>query len=178
MKANGKSEEAMGRGISDDLRQYLEGIPPVTKADLGELRAAGEELAANPGFQAESLKSLFIEKVLLAMEEKGISKSELAKRWKKSRQYISKLLHEDRSVNFTIETMAELAHQLGLRIEIQMREARETARPIKSQLRKCEPTAASSQRRSSRTNGRGMARITAPSRAPSGAGRKVAAARK
>ena len=46
------------------------------------------------------------------MKELGVSQSELAKRMKVSRPYITKVLHQD--VNFSIRTAAKLANALKM----------------------------------------------------------------
>ena len=56
-----------------------------------------------------------------------MNQSELAKRWGKTRQYVSKLFNEDKRINFTIETMCELAHQLNRRLAIQVLEPNQVA---------------------------------------------------
>jgi transcriptional regulator with XRE-family HTH domain len=103
-----------------DIREYLATVPPVTEQDLAALRQAGEALDRDPGFQADYLKSLFVERMLGAMEELGETQSDLARRWNRSRQYVSKLFHEDKKVNFTIETLCELAHLLNRRVAIEV----------------------------------------------------------
>lgn len=105
--------------VPDDLRAYLERVPPVTSDDLTRLKAAAESLDDDPSFQAEFLKSLFVERMLERLNECNESQSDLARRWGKTRQYVSKLFNEDERVNFTIETMCEMAHQVGLRVDIQ-----------------------------------------------------------
>lgn len=104
--------------LSEDLRSYLESVEPLTQADVARLEKAAADLNADPGFQAELVKGLFVERILQALEERGESQSALAKRWGKSRQYLCKLLNEDKRVNFTIETMCEVVHHLGRRLEI------------------------------------------------------------
>jgi transcriptional regulator with XRE-family HTH domain len=103
---------------TQDLKKYLAGIPEVTTEDLEALRTAAKKLDQDPSFQADHLKSRFVEEILAAMEENGVNQTELANRWGKTRQYLSKLLNEDRRVNFTIETMCEVAHLLHRRVDI------------------------------------------------------------
>jgi len=106
--------------MSEDMKAYLGSTPEVTEADMEALRTAAQKLESDPAFQADYLKSRFVEQMLAAMEENGISKTELANRWGKSRQYISKLLNEDSHVNFTIETMCAFAHLLNRRVDLQV----------------------------------------------------------
>ena len=50
--------------------------------------------------------------ILLRMKELGVSQTELARRMKVSRPYITKVLHED--VNFSFRTAAKLAAALKM----------------------------------------------------------------
>ena len=56
--------------------------------------------------------SAFLRRILLRMKELGVSQSELAKRMKVSRPYITKVLHQD--VNFSFRTAAKLARALQM----------------------------------------------------------------
>jgi len=123
--------EIVGKEMSEDLKTYLNSIPEVTEAQLEALRTAGQKLENDPAFQADYLKSRFVEQMLAAMEESGVNQTELANRWGKSRQYISKLLNEDRRINFTIETMCEFAHLLNRRVDIQAVRPSEVAHVIR-----------------------------------------------
>jgi transcriptional regulator with XRE-family HTH domain len=118
-----------------DIREYLATVPPVTEQDLTALRHAGEALDHHPAFQADFLKSLFVERMLEAMEEIGETQSDLARRWNRSRQYVSKLFHEDKKVNFTVETLCELAHLLNRRVAIEVLREDEVAHVVR-----CMPT--------------------------------------
>ncbi len=106
--------------LSDSLKEYLAQIPPVSDADREALSAAGKRLENDPEFQADVLKSMYVEQILEALEVSGETQSQLALRWGKSRQYVSKLFNESRRVNFTIETMTTLAHLVGRRLEIRV----------------------------------------------------------
>lgn len=114
------TKQPLSADLPDDLREYLATVPPVSEQDIEALRKAGEALDRDPAFQADYLKSLFVERMLEAMEEIGESQSALARRWNRSRQYVSKLFHEDKKVNFTIETLCELAHLLNRRVAIEV----------------------------------------------------------
>jgi ribosome-binding protein aMBF1 (putative translation factor) len=108
------------KDLPEPLRAYLDTIPAVTHEDLDQLRSAAAELDVDPEFQADYLKSLFVEKMLEALEKRGENQTHLAQRWGKSRQYVSKLFREDKRVNFTIETMSTLAHLLGCHLELRV----------------------------------------------------------
>lgn len=114
------SSTPLSADIPPELRDYLASVPPVSKLELDELRKAAAELDRDPKFQADYLKGLFVNLILEAMAEQNISASELARRWNRSRQYLHKLLNEDQRVNFTIETMVELALLLDRRVHLQV----------------------------------------------------------
>jgi transcriptional regulator with XRE-family HTH domain len=104
--------------LPDILKEYLATAPKFDAKKRKALQAAADELDRDPAFLAEFQKSLFVEKILEAMEAQGISQSDLARRWGKSRQYLSRVLDEDRRVNFTLETIFELASLVGRKIEM------------------------------------------------------------
>ena len=56
--------------------------------------------------------SAFLRQILLRMKELGISQTDLAKRMKVSRPYITKVLRQD--VNFSFRTAAKLARALQM----------------------------------------------------------------
>ena len=56
--------------------------------------------------------SVFLRTILLRMKQLGVSQTELAKRMKVSRPYITKVLRQD--VNFSFRTAARLARALEM----------------------------------------------------------------
>ena len=60
----------------------------------------------------DKIGSAFLRRILLRMKELGVSQTELAKRMKVSRPYITKVLHQD--VNITFRTAAKLAAALKM----------------------------------------------------------------
>ena len=56
--------------------------------------------------------SVFLRQILLRMKELGLSQTDLAKRMKVSRPYITKVLRQD--VNFSFRTAAKLANALKM----------------------------------------------------------------
>ena len=60
----------------------------------------------------DKIGSAFLRQILLRMKELGTSQTELARRMKVSRPYITKVLHED--VNFSFRTAAKLANALKM----------------------------------------------------------------
>lgn len=103
---NMKIEE---RQLDADLLELFRKARPLTSTEERRLAKAGEALDDDPAFRADYLKGLFVERILEAMADEGLSQSAIARQWGKSRQHLSRLLSEDRRVNFTLETMTELA---------------------------------------------------------------------
>ncbi len=60
----------------------------------------------------DHLGSAFLRRILLRMRELGVNQTELAKRMKVSKPYITTVLRQD--VNFSFRTAAKLAHALEL----------------------------------------------------------------
>jgi len=106
-----------GTGVPAELEALLEGATPVQES-LESLRSAPVDFDADPEFVAGFVKARFLEGVLRAMEEQSMTKSGLAHKLGKSRQYIGKLLNE--RANFTIETMAEIACALKWNLDVRL----------------------------------------------------------
>lgn len=64
--------------------------------------------------------SVFLRTILLRMKQLGVSQTELAKRMKVSRPYITKVLRQD--VNFSFRTAAKLARALEMDFFPELRE--------------------------------------------------------
>ena len=60
----------------------------------------------------DRIGSAFLRQILRRMKDLGVSQSDLAKRMKVSRPYISKVLRQD--VNFSFRTAAKLADALKM----------------------------------------------------------------
>ena len=60
----------------------------------------------------DRIGSAFLRRILKRMKELGISQTELARRMKVSRPYITKVLRQD--VNFSFHTAAKLARALEM----------------------------------------------------------------
>ena len=71
----------------------------------------------------DRVASAFLRKILQRMKALGINQSELARRMKVSRPYISKVLHQD--VAFTFHTAMKLAHALEMDFFPELREKKE-----------------------------------------------------
>ena len=68
----------------------------------------------------DHIASAFLRRILRRMKELGVNNSELAKRMKVSRPYISKVLSGD--VSFTFHTAAKLAKALKMDFFPELRE--------------------------------------------------------
>jgi len=69
-----------------------------------------------PGFLLEEVKLAFAEGLCRLMEERGVSRRQLAERLGTSRAYITRILRTD--YNLTAETMVKLARVLDARVEL------------------------------------------------------------
>ena len=76
----------------------------------GTMRLDRGGIAAGEMTAIDKIGSAFLRRILLRMKELGVSQTELAKRMKVSRPYITKVLHQD--VNITFRTAAKLASAL------------------------------------------------------------------
>ena len=101
--------------MSKELTEWLESTPTYNEVlkDIDKLEPLDFE--NDPKFVADFMKGQITEDILLAMEEEGINKSQLAERMGKSRQYIGRILNE--TANFTFETVAEITCALNRKIE-------------------------------------------------------------
>lgn len=106
--------------LPDDIAALFADARPTTAADLTQLERAAAALLADPKFVADHAKSLIIEDILRAMETAGMTRNALAGKIGKSRQYVSKILDEDRRVNFTIDSLAEFSAVLGVQLCLRM----------------------------------------------------------
>lgn len=102
------------------LRMLFADEPKVTAQEIKILQAAVDELELDPRFHADYLKGRFVSTIRHIMGESHVSSASLANAWGKTRQYLSKLLNEDKRINFTLETMAELALLLHHRVKIDL----------------------------------------------------------
>lgn len=100
--------------LSPELQALLDETPILTEQDVKELGDAIAALDSDPEFVADCIKGDFVNDILCAMEEQGINKNQLAKKWGKSRQHIGKILDKEKAKNFTIDTIVSLSMTLGL----------------------------------------------------------------
>ena len=75
----------------------------------------------------DKIGSAFLRRILRRMKQLGVSQTELAKRMKVSRPYVTKVLSRD--VNFSFKTAAKLANALKMDFfpELREREAGDAA---------------------------------------------------
>jgi len=106
--------------LSPELEALLEGARPIQDLDLTSLTQSIFDLESSPAHVAETRKAAFVEDVLRALDDQGISKSELARRLGKSRQQLNIMLDEEKRNNFTIETMAKISTTLGRKLVVRM----------------------------------------------------------
>ena len=77
-----------------------------------------EEAEKQPGFWKELAIIEFTEELVRAMDEQGVSRSELARRTGTSPAYITKVLRGN--ANFTLGSMTKLAMALGLELKMHL----------------------------------------------------------
>ena len=114
MKKESKDED-----LPSEIAELLAKGRPVEELKA-ELATDRTDFDLDPAFVADFLKAQFVEDTLQAMAKAGVNKNELARRLAKSRQYVTKILSEAKSVNFTIETMAAISCALGRKMEQRM----------------------------------------------------------
>lgn len=105
-------------GLPPELAALFQNAKKLSPAQMDELGKAGDEWQNDPVERADYHKALFVTAIKQAMEAQKVSQSDLAKKWGHSRQYLSKLLKQDKQTNFTIETMVELTILLGIGFRI------------------------------------------------------------
>jgi transcriptional regulator with XRE-family HTH domain len=72
----------------------------------------------DPEYLAEEVKLSFAEELCRLMEERGVTRAQLAKRIGVSRAYITRILGTD--YNLTAETMVKVAQALGARVSLHL----------------------------------------------------------
>jgi transcriptional regulator with XRE-family HTH domain len=97
------------------LEEILLDVPLVSEI-LPKLNAERVDYDRIPGFVSGYLKASFVNDVCIAMRDQNLTKNGLAEKLGKSRQYVGRILNE--TANFTIESMAEIACSLDLRLSI------------------------------------------------------------
>jgi transcriptional regulator with XRE-family HTH domain len=77
-----------------------------------------EEFSDDPEYALLRTADRIVDRICIAMEQQGVSQSELARRVGVSRQHISAFIADPG--NPTLRTIVEMAHALGLRVEIEL----------------------------------------------------------
>jgi transcriptional regulator with XRE-family HTH domain len=77
-----------------------------------------EQFLDDPEYHFFRSSDQFVAQIAIAMDEQGVSQSELARRLGVSRQHISAFMADPG--NPTMQTMVEMAHALGLRLNIEL----------------------------------------------------------
>jgi transcriptional regulator with XRE-family HTH domain len=103
----------------DEILKSFDAAPAVTDADLMRLADANRKLDEDPAFLTEVQEAMVANQLRAALETSGESQVSLAKRWGKTRQYVSKLLSE-KLTNYTLETITHAAYYLGLRVSVKV----------------------------------------------------------
>ena len=116
----GSDPSPSATGLPSELTALFAGVEATRLADVEALTRAAAKLDTDPEFLADYAKGLIVEDVLRALEISGLTKNALAKKIGTSRQYLSKVLDRDRRVNFTIETLAELAAAMKLQLCVRL----------------------------------------------------------
>lgn len=106
--------------LPDDIAALFANTRQATPKELAALARAADALRIDPAFLADYSKGLVVEDILRAMEEAGLNRNTLAAKLGKSRQYVGKILDEERRANFTIDTLAELSTALGVKLHVRM----------------------------------------------------------
>lgn len=104
--------------LDADLLALIEGEKPLNEREIEEHAAAVRALENDPEYIALSLKADVVTEIYHAMQEEDLTPSKLARKWGKSRQYLSKILSEDKRINFTVDTIAEIMAVLNRKVEM------------------------------------------------------------
>jgi len=106
--------------LPDDIAALFANTHQATPKELAALAKAADALRTDPAFLADYSKGLVVQDILRAMEEAGFNRNTLAAKLGKTRQYVGKILDEERRANFTIDTLAELSSALGVKLHVRM----------------------------------------------------------
>jgi transcriptional regulator with XRE-family HTH domain len=104
--------------IPKELAELLATATPVSDDDARRMKAVAEEADQDPSIQAELQSAMFVNSILNAMKEEGMSKSDLARKLGRSRQYLNRVLDEDEPGNFTVDTLSELANATNRKLAV------------------------------------------------------------
>jgi len=120
MKTNEHPEGSNPSLSESDLDAMFASAPVLDHSELEKLEQASEALEKDPKFLADYTKGLLVEDILRGMEVNGLNQKTLAEKLGKSRQYVNKILKEERRANFTVDTLAELSTALDLKLSMRL----------------------------------------------------------
>ncbi len=83
-----------------------------------EYESLDEDFRDDPQYAFFRASDRFVAQICIAMDEQGVSQAELARRLGVSRQHISAFMADPG--NPTLQTIVEMAHALGLRVNIEL----------------------------------------------------------
>lgn len=115
--------------LTESFLEFIQNSEPVSVIQE-KMRATALSLDKDPEFVADYLKASIVEEILEAMEESGVTRSDLAEMLGKTRQYVSRVLNEN--TNFTLRSIAEFSCALDRRVAIRFLEGSEQIRVISS----------------------------------------------
>ncbi len=93
---------------------------PVSDDAVDAIVRRNEAIDRDPRALADLEKTRVVNALRRALEKRHESQSSFALRWKKSRQYVSRIFGADEKTNFTIETIMEAAVLLDRRLTVQI----------------------------------------------------------
>lgn len=103
------------------------------RSEIESLAHDGEAMRL---FQEEYVIAQVTERICELMEQKNVSRSDLAKRLKTSKGYVTQLL--DGRANMTLRTMAKVLATLGYAAQVQTCELHATVRPTMSMIKEAQ----------------------------------------
>jgi len=86
--------------LPPEIQELLDNTPVLTEDTIREVAEANQALNRDPGHIAGIIKSVFVNEILCAMENQGLNKNQLAKKWGRKRQYLTGLLDKEKSPEF------------------------------------------------------------------------------
>lgn len=105
--------------IDLEIEKMFENARPMSELDLDAMARANREIMNSSSFKAGVIKDQFLHAMIEAMEKCDLTQAQLADSMGKSRQYINRFFDEDRKRNYTIDTMVEIMHHLGVNVRLE-----------------------------------------------------------
>jgi len=99
----------------------------MTEKSFEQLFKAAEQ---RPEYWEEGALLDFTEALYAAMEDQGVTRTELARRLGTSQAYITRVLSGN--ANFTLRTMSKLAFALGMQLDVALSPQRRAAAPVRA----------------------------------------------